>query len=45
VFDAVIGAGHHDGGAQARVLGMDIDLQVNPVAADPYARCVVSRGF
>ena len=45
VFDAVTGVGKSDGNAQARVLGMDIDLQVNPVAADPYARCVVSRGF
>lgn len=45
VFDAVVGAGHHDGTAQARVLGMDVELQVNPASPDPYARCVVSRGF
>lgn len=45
VFDAVVGAGRHDGNAQARVLGLDVELQVDPVAPDPYARCVVSRGF
>ena len=45
VFDAVVGAGRHDGQAQARVLGMDVELEVNPAASDPYARCVVSRGF
>lgn len=49
VFDAVMGAGKHDGAdgnvAQARVLGLDVGLQLSPALADPGARCVVSRGF
>ncbi len=45
VFDAVLGAGHNGDVAQARVLGMDVELQLQPALRDPGARCVVSRSF
>jgi hypothetical protein len=45
VFDAVVGAGRVGDATHARVLGMDIELQLDPAATDPGARCVVSRGF
>lgn len=45
VFDAVVGAGRIADAAQARVFGLDVELQLNPALADPSARCVVSRGF
>jgi hypothetical protein len=45
VFDAVVGAGRIADAAQARVFGLDVEIQLNPAQADPTARCVVSRGF
>lgn len=45
VFDAVVGAGHIADAAQARVFGLDVEIQLNPALVDPSARCVVSRGF
>lgn len=45
VFDAVMGAGRDGNVAQARVLGLDVELQMQPALSDPGARCVVSRGF
>ncbi|MBK7046145.1 MAG: hypothetical protein IPH48_06420 [bacterium] len=45
VFDAVLGAGHNGDVVQASVLGMDVELQLQPALRDPGARCVVSRSF
>jgi hypothetical protein len=45
VFDAVTGAGRDGDLAHARVLGLDVALQLHPALSDPGARCVVSRGF
>jgi hypothetical protein len=45
VFDAVVGAGRLADAAQARVFGLDVEIQLNPALADPSARCMVSRGF
>lgn len=45
VFDAVLGAGTVADAAQARVFGLDVELQLKPALTDPGARCVVSRSF
>lgn len=45
VFDAVTGAGRGGDLAHARVMGLDVALQLQPALSDPGARCVVSRGF
>ena len=45
VYDAVRGAGRSADEAHARVLGLDVELQVIPAWSDPGARCVVSRSF
>lgn len=45
VFDAVTGAGRDGDLAHARVMGLDVALQLQPALSDPGARCVVSRGF
>jgi len=45
VFDAVVGADRIADAAQARVFGLDVEIQLNPALVDPTARCVVSRGF
>jgi hypothetical protein len=45
VFDAVIGAGKVADATHARVLGLDVDLRLQPALTDPGARCVVSRRF
>ena len=45
VFDAVVGAGHLGDAAHASVLGLDVELQLQPALTDPVARCVVSRSF
>lgn len=45
VFDAVTGAGRDGDLAHARVMGLDVALQLQPALANPGARCVVSRGF
>jgi hypothetical protein len=45
VFDAVTGVRGDGEVARARVLGLDVALELEPALADPGARCVVSRGF
>ncbi len=45
VFDAVTGVRGDGELARARVLGLDVALELEPALADPGARCVVSRGF
>jgi hypothetical protein len=45
VYDAVRGAGRDADAAHARVLGLDVELQLSPALKDPGARCVVSRAF
>ncbi|MBM4131226.1 hypothetical protein FJ250_09390 [bacterium] len=45
VFDAVTGVRGDGELARARVLGLDVALELAPALVDPGARCVVSRGF
>lgn len=45
VVDAVLGAGRNEPGLQARVLGLDLEVAVDPSLLHPGARCALARRF
>ena len=45
VVDAVLGAGRDEPGLQARLLGLDLQVEVDPSFLHPGARCALARRF
>ena len=45
VVDAVMGASTGDGPLSTRLLGLNLEVAMEPSWSNPTARCVLSRGF
>ncbi len=45
VVDAVLGVGGADGALETEVMGMNLELEMQPSWRDPGAQCVISRRF